>query len=168
MFQNFLKALVLIALVALVASVSEVPSFAESTSGNSVTIENVHCSGGEGFAVAMLTADPQASSPVAFSIKVDGVLYGDPNPEFVKPGDPPFGVSIGGLTPGTHTISVTADNFSFSQEIQIVCSPDTSGLPPVVVIQEGDNFGHHHHKHHKKHHHKHHAPAGNALPNTGK
>jgi hypothetical protein len=122
-------------------------------------VENVHCSGGEGFALAMLHADPQASSPVTFNVFADGNLHGT---EQVAGGDS-FGHSIGGLTSGTHTISVTADNFSFSQEIEIVCTPSSGPTP--VIIQEGDNFTPHHHK---KHHHKHHASAGSALPNTGK
>lgn len=163
MFQKMYKALGLTGLLMVfVVSMYSVPSFADEVSGNSVTVENVHCSGGEGFALVMLNADPQASGPVAFDVSRDGVLY---DSEQVAPGDS-FGVSIGGLTPGTHTLSVTADNFSFSQEIQIVCTPNDSGAPSPVIVTEGPNFGHHHKKHHHKHHKKHHYTVA-VLPNTG-
>jgi hypothetical protein len=158
------------ALIPLVAVTFMVTSFAqpvsaESASG-SASVENVHCSGGEGFALILLSANAGASKPVVFTIQVNDAAYG--SPESVMAGDT-FGVSVGQLVPGTSVnFKVFADGTKvLDQPVNIpTCVADPGGNPIVV-----DVVPHHPKKHHHKKH-KHHKPrsytATTMLPSVGK
>lgn len=116
---------------------------------NTATVEDVHCSYDEGFAIVMYTTD--SVEPVSFVTHVDGTAPKDP---ILVTSDTPIGDSFGSMVEGTHLLEVFADGTSIHEEsIEIICDDDVDMPPPPLEDGHVGTDG---------------TVSGPALPDTGK